>query len=104
LASCSEPAEPALQARRAEYRTGADPGDVTELGCRRFAWNAAETKHPVKDKLKRFALFARLRQEVFFLTIETGVGSYLETHPVDWVDWENGGSWSGEAIVERRLP
>jgi len=49
----------------------------------------------VKGKLKRFALFARLRQEVFFLTIETGVGSYLETHPVDSLDWET-------AVVERR--
>jgi MFS superfamily sulfate permease-like transporter len=51
----------------------------------------AEMKDPVKDKLKRFGLFARLGQEVFFPTIETAVSSYLETHSVDWVDSEDRG-------------
>ena len=45
----------------------------------------AEMKDPVKDKLKRFGLFARLGQEAFFPTIDTAVSSYLETHSVDWV-------------------
>ena len=49
----------------------------------------AEMKDPVKDKLKRFGLFARLGQEVFFPTIDTAVSSYLEAHSVDWVDWED---------------
>ncbi len=40
----------------------------------------AEMKDPVKDKLKRFGLLARLGQEVFFPTIDTAVSSYLETH------------------------
>jgi MFS superfamily sulfate permease-like transporter len=48
----------------------------------------AEMKDPVKDKLKRFGLFARLGEETFFPTLGAAVGRYLETHPVDWVDWE----------------
>jgi high affinity sulfate transporter 1 len=49
----------------------------------------AEMKDPVKDKLKRFGLFARLGEEVFFPTLGAAVGRYLRTHPVDWVDWED---------------
>jgi MFS superfamily sulfate permease-like transporter len=51
----------------------------------------AEMKDPVKDKLKRFGLFARLGETAFFPTMGAAVSSYLETHPVDWVDWEDGG-------------
>ena len=51
----------------------------------------AEMKDPVKDKLKRFGLFARLGEEVFFPTMGAAVSSYLETHAVDWVDWEDRG-------------
>ena len=50
----------------------------------------AELKDPVKDKLKRFGLFARLGQEVFFPTIDTAVSSYLETHSVDRVNSQDG--------------
>lgn len=49
----------------------------------------AEMKDPVKDKLKRFGLFARLGEAAFFPTIGATVSGYLETHPVDWVDWED---------------
>jgi len=49
----------------------------------------AEMKDPVRDKLKRFGLFARLGEEAFFPTTGAAVGSYLKTHPVDWVDWED---------------
>ncbi|MDM0052442.1 SulP family inorganic anion transporter [Variovorax sp. J22R115] len=49
----------------------------------------AEMKDPVKDKLKRFGLFARMGEAVFFPTIGAAVGSYLDTHPVNWVDWED---------------
>ncbi len=49
----------------------------------------AEMKDPVKDKLKRFGLFARLGEEVFFPTMGAAVGRYLETHSVAWVDWED---------------
>lgn len=52
----------------------------------------AEMKDPVKDKLKRFGLFAQLGEEMFFATIGEAVSSYLKTHPVHWVDWEDRGS------------
>ena len=51
----------------------------------------AEMKDPVKDKLKRFGLFARLGEEVFFPTTGAAVSNYLETHSVDWDDWEDRG-------------
>jgi MFS superfamily sulfate permease-like transporter len=51
----------------------------------------AEMKDPVKDKLKRFELFARLGETAFFPTMEAAVSRYLETHPVEWVDFEDGG-------------
>jgi len=49
----------------------------------------AEMKGPVKDKLKRFGLFMRLGEQVFFPTLGAAVGRYLATHAVDWVDWED---------------
>jgi MFS superfamily sulfate permease-like transporter len=51
----------------------------------------AEMKDPVKDKLKRFGLFARLGEKAFFPTMGAAVSSYLNTHGVDWVDWEDAG-------------
>jgi high affinity sulfate transporter 1 len=48
----------------------------------------AEMKGPVKDKLKRFGLFARFGEHTFFPTIGTAVDAYLKAHPVDWQDWE----------------
>jgi high affinity sulfate transporter 1 len=50
----------------------------------------AEMKDPVKDKLKRFELFARFGEETFFPTLGAAVSSYLATHAVDWKDWEDG--------------
>jgi high affinity sulfate transporter 1 len=49
----------------------------------------AEMKDPVKDKLKRFGLFARLGEGAFFPTVGAAVSSHLEAHAVDWVDWED---------------
>ena len=49
----------------------------------------AELKDPVKDKLKRFGLFAQLGDKYFFPTIEEAVTRYLQTHKVDWLDWED---------------
>jgi MFS superfamily sulfate permease-like transporter len=48
----------------------------------------AEMKDPVKDKLKRFELFARLGAETFYATLGEAVKAYLSSHPVEWVDWE----------------
>ncbi len=46
----------------------------------------AEMKDPVKDKLKRFGLFASLGEERFFPTLGVAVSRYLKTHAVDWPD------------------
>ena len=51
----------------------------------------AELKDPVKDKLKRFGLYKQIGENAFFPTVGAAVGSYLETHAVDWVDWEDRG-------------
>jgi high affinity sulfate transporter 1 len=48
----------------------------------------AEMKDPVKDKLKRFGLFARFGAETFYATVGEAVSAYLHAHPVHWVDWE----------------
>jgi len=42
-----------------------------------IALRFAELKDPVKDKLRRFGLLARLGEECFFPTIEVAVDSYL---------------------------
>jgi MFS superfamily sulfate permease-like transporter len=49
----------------------------------------AEMKDPVKDKLKRFGLFARFGEEHFFATTGEAVARYLESQSVEWVDWED---------------
>jgi high affinity sulfate transporter 1 len=49
----------------------------------------AEMKDPVKDKLKRFGLYARFGEQAFFATVGSAVSHYLAAHPVDWKDWED---------------
>jgi high affinity sulfate transporter 1 len=49
----------------------------------------AELKDPVKDKLKRFGLFAQLGENRFFPTIGVAVSRYLEVNRVEWEDWED---------------
>jgi hypothetical protein len=49
----------------------------------------AELEDPVKDKLKRFGLFAIFGAEKFFPTIGAAVSSYLKSHDVHWIDWED---------------
>jgi high affinity sulfate transporter 1 len=50
----------------------------------------AELKDPVKDKLKRFGLFAQFGENYFFPTIGAAVSSYLETNKdVDWQEWDD---------------
>jgi hypothetical protein len=43
----------------------------------------------VKDKLKRFGLFAQLGENYFFPTIGSAVSSYLESNKIEWHDWED---------------
>jgi MFS superfamily sulfate permease-like transporter len=49
----------------------------------------AELKDPVKDKLKRFGLFARFGAEGFHPTIGEAVRAYLRDQQVSWQDWED---------------
>jgi high affinity sulfate transporter 1 len=49
----------------------------------------AELKDPVKDKLKRFGLFAQLGESYFFPTVGVAVSSYLDINKVEWDDWED---------------
>jgi MFS superfamily sulfate permease-like transporter len=50
----------------------------------------AELKDPVKDKLKRFELFAQFGENYFFPTLGAAVASYLKNNKdVDWQDWED---------------
>jgi high affinity sulfate transporter 1 len=49
----------------------------------------AGLKDPVRDKLKRFELFARLGEAFFFPTIGAAVSGYVDTHKVDWVESED---------------
>ncbi|MBV7487515.1 SulP family inorganic anion transporter [Pseudomonas sp. PDM30] len=51
----------------------------------------AEMKDPVKDKLKRFGLFARLGETAFFPTIGTAVDSYVANYRVDYLEGDEGG-------------
>ena len=49
----------------------------------------AAMKDPVKDKLKRFGVFAQLGEADFFPTVGAAVSGYLSTNPVEWLDWED---------------
>ena len=46
----------------------------------------AELKDPVKDKLKRFGLFALIGEASFFPTIEAAVRNYVQKYAVDRKD------------------
>jgi hypothetical protein len=50
----------------------------------------AEMKDPVKDKLRRFDLFARFEQR-YFATIDEAVGAYLDAHPHERALWSAAG-------------
>jgi high affinity sulfate transporter 1 len=49
----------------------------------------AEMKDPVKDKLKRFELFARFGERGFFSTVDEAVNAYLDAHPAARIDWKD---------------
>jgi anti-anti-sigma regulatory factor len=49
----------------------------------------AEMKNPVKDKLKRFGLFTKFSENLFFQTTGEAVSAYLKMSAVEWVDWED---------------
>jgi high affinity sulfate transporter 1 len=56
----------------------------------------AELKDPVKDKLKRFGLFAQLGENYFFPTLGVAVSRYLEINQVEWEDWEDRAGGTGQ--------
>jgi high affinity sulfate transporter 1 len=61
----------------------------------------AELKDPVKDKLKRFGLFSLIGEARFFPTVGAAVASYLNSHDVHWVDWEDQSSQSNRDVNPR---
>jgi high affinity sulfate transporter 1 len=48
----------------------------------------AEMKDPVKDKLKRFGLFAVIGEGSFFATVGEAVSAYRARYQIEWTDWE----------------
>lgn len=49
----------------------------------------AGMKDPVKDILKRFGVFNKFGEHLFFATMGEAVKVYLKTSKVEWVDWED---------------
>lgn len=62
----------------------------TELGNRGVELAFAEMKDPVKDRLERYGLQARIGPRNFFPTVGVAVKAYLEQHDVAWEDWGEG--------------
>jgi hypothetical protein len=42
----------------------------------------------VKDRLRRYGLFAEVGAERFFPTVGTAVDGYLRTTGMEWVGWK----------------
>lgn len=59
-----------------------------ELATRGVELAFAEMKDPVKDRLHRYGLKTSIGADSFFPTIGVAVKAFLESHRVDWVDWE----------------
>lgn len=49
----------------------------------------AEMKDPVKDRLKQYGLFTKIGSDLFFPTLGRAVDAYIESHTVEWTDWED---------------
>jgi high affinity sulfate transporter 1 len=49
----------------------------------------AEMKDPVKDKLRRFGLFARFGEQSFFPTVGEAVNAYVDAYRIEWEDWKD---------------
>ena len=60
-----------------------------ELATQGIDLRFAEMKDPVKDRLKRYALFERFGDDHFYPTIGAAVGAYVDAMGVDWTDWED---------------
>jgi high affinity sulfate transporter 1 len=64
----------------------------------------AEMKDPVKDKLKRYALYERFGADHFYPTVGTAVSAYLDATGVEWTDWEDRGEATRREPGETRDP
>jgi high affinity sulfate transporter 1 len=60
-----------------------------ELAAEGVDLRFAEMKDPVKDRLKRYALYERFGDDHFYPTVGEAVGAYLEATGVEWTDWED---------------
>jgi high affinity sulfate transporter 1 len=60
----------------------------TELASRGVELAFAEMKDPVKDRLHRYGLRAKIGHDFFFPTVGVAVKAFLDRNDVDWVDWE----------------
>ncbi len=70
--------------------TAADMLDdlITRLAASDTHLRFAELKDPVKDRLRRYGLLARLGEDAFYPTVGTAVEAYVAASGIDWVDWE----------------
>jgi len=62
---------------------------IGQLERKGIGLSFAELKGPVKDKVVRYGLAARLAKPEFPPTIGSAVHEYLEEHQVPWTDWED---------------
>jgi high affinity sulfate transporter 1 len=60
-----------------------------ELAAQGIDLRFAEMKDPVKDRLKRYALFERFGDDHFYPTVGAAVGAYVDATGVDWTVWED---------------
>ena len=60
-----------------------------ELAAHGVDLRFAEMKGPVKDKLKRYALYERFGDDHFYPTVGEAVNAYVDATGVDWTDWED---------------
>jgi len=75
-----------------EYaHTGASKKDTIHFDAEGVcaACRFAEMKDPVKDRLKRYALYQRFGDDHFYPTVGAAVSAYLEETGVEWTDWED---------------
>lgn len=59
-----------------------------ELAKRGTELAFAELKDPVKDRLARYGLQAKIGRDYFYPTIGVGVKAFLDQTGAEWVDWE----------------
>jgi high affinity sulfate transporter 1 len=62
-----------------------------ELATRGAELAFAEMKDPVKDRLQRYGLRARIGHEFFFPTVGAAVEAFVRRHQIDWPDAEAAG-------------